>query len=705
MTRARALGRRSPRSRPASARCRCSATARSRPGRFDLGNMVRPSGRRRTATSSRSTDLRGEQISRLGAHFDPILAALRAALVALAEPDAAARRPGGRDRARRAAGVLARAQAPRLRAGRRSASRSRTSLYPPTQWLALNEFHPVALACPLLLFAFWYLDEDRLVPFARRRRGVAMPDEGDVGLVVAGLGLWYALAHGRRASRARDRAAGTAARVIAIVVSPHFARSCRTSRAATSTSAARRRGRDDVADPLDALADASTTRPALPVRARCCRSRAAAAAPLARGACRELALNLLSATRTQTSIHFHYTAAAIPALIAAAVLGAARLRPRGSPVVDVTGGARRRVIANYVLGADPVWRASPEARRSARATVVTAHDRVAARALRSIPADAVVSATNSLGAHCRRGGASSASRCSSDATWIAVDERAPGYADRLAPLARRRRAAPVAAARPALAARLRAGRRCSSSGALPLERNRLPQQVGAEREREQLRAAVVLRGRERHRPDDVPGRRATAWSRAAARSREAEPRASAPGLARKPGERRPRRRRPRARARAVRQAELLEPVRQRVARLLVGVPRERPERAQPVDAVAPGREPRRRATAAAANPRCPTRRRLARASSARERKQDERDPLHEHRERPGDSRELPPPDAPRAERAERRAPITARRCGRRRRSARRAAGSSRRTRRRSGARASRAASTAAPSTPTAASAL
>ena len=49
------------------------------------------------------TDVHGEQISRLGAHFDPILAATRAALVALARPRAAARRPGRRRRARSAA--------------------------------------------------------------------------------------------------------------------------------------------------------------------------------------------------------------------------------------------------------------------------------------------------------------------------------------------------------------------------------------------------------------------------------------------------------------------------------------------------------------------------------------------------------------------------------------------------------------------------
>ena len=150
------------------------------------------------------TGLRGDQISRLGAHFDPILAAFAPLWLVWPSPDAAARRPGGRGRARRAARLLARAQAPRLRAGRRSASRSPTSLYPPTQWLTLNEFHPVALACPLLLFAIWFLDEDRLLPFALFA-AVAATTKEEIALVVAGLGIWYALAHGRRWTGARDR--------------------------------------------------------------------------------------------------------------------------------------------------------------------------------------------------------------------------------------------------------------------------------------------------------------------------------------------------------------------------------------------------------------------------------------------------------------------------------------------------------------------
>ena len=68
-------------------------------------------------------------------------------------------------------------------------------LYPATGWLTLNEFHPVALATPLLLFAFWYLDEDRLLPFTAFAIAAAACKE-EIALVVAGLGIWYALMTG-----------------------------------------------------------------------------------------------------------------------------------------------------------------------------------------------------------------------------------------------------------------------------------------------------------------------------------------------------------------------------------------------------------------------------------------------------------------------------------------------------------------------------
>ena len=95
-------------------------------------------------------------------------------------------------------------------------------LYPATQWLVLNEFHPVAFACPLLLFAFWYLDEDRLLPFALFSL-VAIACKEEIGLVVAGFGIWYLVSRRKRRAGAAIVAGGIAASVVAVeVVVPHF---------------------------------------------------------------------------------------------------------------------------------------------------------------------------------------------------------------------------------------------------------------------------------------------------------------------------------------------------------------------------------------------------------------------------------------------------------------------------------------------------
>ena len=92
-----------------------------------------------------------------------------------------------------------------------------------------------------------------------------------------------------------------------------------------------------------------------------------------------LALNLLSATSTQTSIHFHYTAGAIPPLVIGSVFGAARLRSRlRVPVVAVALAAV--LIGNYALGAIPVWHAFPGGENlQAHAATMTQHDRIATR--------------------------------------------------------------------------------------------------------------------------------------------------------------------------------------------------------------------------------------------------------------------------------------------------------------------------------------
>ena len=410
-------------------------------GRFDLGNMVQAVWSTAHGDVLSVTDLHGEQISRLGAHFDPILAgfaplwwlwpdpamllAVQAAALALGAWPVflLARKHLDSDWAGLGFGLA-------------------YLLYPPTQWLALNEFHAVALATPLLLFGFWFLDEDRLLAFAIVA-GLACLTKEHIPLAVAALGVWYALARGRRRAGAIIAASGATVSAVAIgIVVPHFAP------AGSSPFEGRYRAvggsplgivETALTDPVRILEQAfgghgipylfELVLPllALPLLA-----------PLAAlTALPELAANLLSSTRTQTSIHFHYTAAAIPGLIVAAVLGAARLRGRTGRLRPlVTAVVAAGVVANYALGAIPVWRAFPGGESlGSREHEVTAHDRVAERALRVIPDDAVVSATNSLGGHLSERRRVLSFPVFDGATWIAADETRPGYADRIAPLA------------------------------------------------------------------------------------------------------------------------------------------------------------------------------------------------------------------------------------------------------------------------------
>jgi len=91
-------------------------------------------------------------------------------------------------------------------------------------------------------------------------------------------------------------------------------------------------------------------------------------------------------------------------------------------------------VSNFVLGAIPLWGAIPGGEDlQANAALVSDHDRTATRALRLIPDRAVVSASNSLGAHLSERRRFLSFPIREDATWVAVDERSPGYLDRFAP--------------------------------------------------------------------------------------------------------------------------------------------------------------------------------------------------------------------------------------------------------------------------------
>jgi uncharacterized membrane protein len=407
-------------------------------GRFDLGNMVQAVWSTAHGDPLRVTDLQGDQISRLGAHVDPILVLFAPLWWIWPSPD-----------------MLLTAQALAVATGalpvfwlaRKHLGSHRAGLgfalayllYPATCWLTLNEFHPVALATPLLLFAFWFLDEDRLVPFALCAVAASACKE-EIPFVIAGFGIWYAFAHRRWSSGAAIVALGIAwAAVATTIVIPHFNHG-QSSDFYTRYS--------EVGGSPGGIVKTALTHPGRLVDAAFTGrdfhyvlqllwplAFLPLLAPLALvAALPELGINVLSAVPTQTSIHFHYTAGLIAPLVVAAVFGTKRLG--GRTIVLAAAVLLASLAGNYRLGPIPAWRHVPGGQRfQATAADVTAHDRIADRALGLIPRNAVVSATNSLGAHLSARRRVLSFPFLQDARWIAADETQPGYADRYAPLA------------------------------------------------------------------------------------------------------------------------------------------------------------------------------------------------------------------------------------------------------------------------------
>lgn len=373
-------------------------------GRFDLGNMVQAVWSTAHGQFLEATNLKGEQASRLASHFDPVLAGFAPLWLVWPSPDLLLVVQ---------AAAIALGALPVFRLARRHLHSERTALgfalayllYPATQWLALNEFHPVALACPLLLFAFDYLDQNRLMPFAACAAAAVCCRE-EIGLVVAGFGIWYALARGRRLAGAAVAAGGVAASLLAAeVIIRHFHGG-----PSGFTSYYRDAGPADAVTARDFLYLGWLLLPlaALPLLA-----------PLVLvAALPELVLNTASSNQFQSSIRFHYTAGLIPPLVMASVLGAARLgrvRPTVLPSLAKMLVALG-VIATGVLGLARLEAILPDE-----------HDRLATRALRRVPGDADVSATNSLGAHLSARRRILSFPLVTGATWVAVDQRRPSY--------------------------------------------------------------------------------------------------------------------------------------------------------------------------------------------------------------------------------------------------------------------------------------
>jgi uncharacterized membrane protein len=409
-------------------------------GRYDLGNMVQTVWNTAHGHFLQMTSGDGVQISRLAAHFDPILAAFAPLWWIWPSPEMLLTVQ---------AVVVALGALPVYLLAAKHFDCERAGLgfglvyllYPATEWLTLNEFHPVALACPFLLFAYWYLDQGRLLPFAIWAT-LAMTTKEEVGLVVAGMGVWYAI---QRRPKAGVAIAGAGLLVSALaigVVVPHF------NNGGESSFYGRY---DAVGGSAGGIARTLFTHPwtlfEQAFQSRDLHYLLHLFAPLSFlfvfaplvliAALPELALNQLSETPTQTSIHFHYTAAAIPPLVVATVLGAAwlgRRHPTRTGAI-VACAVVVAVVANFRLGAVPFWQWVPGGEDfQANDWRVTEHDLIADRALRLVPGTAVVSATNVLGAHLSARRKVLSLPKLGDATWVAADETRSSYADRVAPL-------------------------------------------------------------------------------------------------------------------------------------------------------------------------------------------------------------------------------------------------------------------------------
>ena len=408
-------------------------------GRFDLGNMVQAVWATAHGHPLAVTDLHGEQFTRLGAHVDPILVLFAPLWWLWPSPDLLLTVQ---------AVAVALGAVPVFTLARKHLRDERAALgfglayllLPAVQWLTLNEFHPVALACPLLLWAFWFLDEDRLVAFTATALLAATTKE-EIPIVLAGFGVWYALSRRRRAVGAAIAVAGIAWTLLAVrLVIPHFNDGAASSFYSRYSEVGGTPGgvlRTAVHDPGTLLTTVFSHSGAhyllqllIPLGGLFLLAPIAAASALP-----ELAINLLSATPPQRSIHFHYTAGTIPPLVVASVLGTARVARRwpGAVVPLASAVLALALLANYRLGAIPLWSWLPGGEDyQARAASVSRHDEIAARALSLIPAGVPVAATNSLGGHLSARRRVLSFPFLEDADWIAADETQPSYSDRTA---------------------------------------------------------------------------------------------------------------------------------------------------------------------------------------------------------------------------------------------------------------------------------
>ena len=363
--------------------------------RFDLGNMVQAVWSTAHGDLLQVTTGPGQQMSRLGSHVDPLLAAFAPAWWLWPSPIMLTTVQ---------AFALASGALPVFWLARKHTGDERVGLtlsftyllYPAVQFGALNDFHPVTLAVPLLLFMLWALDEDRLV-LAGLCGVLAALSKEDVPLVIAGIGVWFAIRRGRPLVGGAIAALGVTTTVVDLrVVIPHFA-------GGSSPFYDRLDGvggsplgvvQTLFTDPGRILASVTTAADVkylvvllVPLVALWAFEPllVLAAAPV-------LAINLLSDFVPMTMVRYQYTSGIVPCVFAAAAIGAGRLSRR-SALIAATGTLGIVVLLSVTGPLGSLNGYGGTSRPS--------QEKVAAlrRAVELVPAGVSVSVSNDLGGH------------------------------------------------------------------------------------------------------------------------------------------------------------------------------------------------------------------------------------------------------------------------------------------------------------------
>jgi uncharacterized membrane protein len=303
-------------------------------------------------------------------------------------------------------------------------------LYPATQFNAFtstSSFHSVAIAVPLVLYAIWFLDEDRLVAFSAVAL-LACTTKEEIPLAVGCLGIWYAVRKGRRLFGLSVFGVGLALTLFNFLwVIPHF----------SPTGADLFAGRyHAVGGTPQGMAHKLVTHPLAFLHALATGHKAAYLALLLLpflglallepllllGAVPDLAINLLSGKSDQTSIPYHWSAGIVPFVVAASIFGVARFKRRRVELsLAVLAAVALTAIYSpiLVLGHDVRALGSP---------LVSAQR----HALGLIPSAAPVSASIWLDGHLAERRYSYTFPQVRRARWIVVDVNDPNYGDKTA---------------------------------------------------------------------------------------------------------------------------------------------------------------------------------------------------------------------------------------------------------------------------------